>query len=952
MKKILKRFIKILLIFIGVLLLLMLIIPTLFKDQILNKVKTEINSQVDATVEFQDVSLSLFRSFPDFNLGLHELSVVGKDQFSNDTLVAFDAFRVEVDLLSAIRGKVEVEGIVLERPRMHARVLADSSANWDIAPPADTSVTPEQEQVDTTDSGSDMRVALKHFEIRNASVLYEDETASMIAQLEDWNLSLTGDFGANYSDMELSTAIKSINVKMAGVQYLKNTSFSFDTKLGANLEEMIFELKENQLMMNDLGLAFSGDVAMPAEDIDMNLTFATTNTSFKTLLSMVPAVFMQGYEDLQTFGNLLLEGEVNGTYNAAEELLPSAKVKLSVQDGRISYPDLPKSIEQIAIDLQVDMNGVDLDKTTVNLSKFHFALGTNPFDIFAHVSTPISDPGIRAGMKGTLVLQSLADALPLEEMKMAGTMKADVQLDGHLSTLEQENYEDFDATGSLVLNDFVLEMADLPDALHISEAELRFSPQFLAVKSFDGKMGESDFFLNGRVENYLAYGLSDGTLRADFSMGSKYFNTNPFLESEGEVSEQDVVTESSDEAQSSDDSVSTGVFLVPGDLDVKLTCEIDKLLYDKLEVTDLTGTVLVKEQKVHLDQLKMNLLEGSIGVDGVYDTHDSERPTATMGLDVNNMHVQSAVQSFSMLDTLAPVLRQCDGNISLKLDYSSLLDAEMSPVLSSVNGYGRLQSNNLQLVNNSTYDKLTNLLKLGDKFDNEFKDVNISFTIQNGRIVVEPFDAEVGDVKMVIGGSHGLDQTMDYDLNMQIPRQYVGTAANDALEGLLAKAADKGVDVDLGDYIPVKARIYGDMQDPKIGLNYGEASGEAKQQLKEKVKEELNKQKEIAEQKAREEASKKAQELIKNAEAEAARIKKEAREAADKLLKEADEKAQKLVDEAAKEGMLAKIAAEKAADATKKEARKQADNLIKKADEKADRIVEDARQKAAEIEQK
>lgn len=951
MKKILKRFIKILLIFIGVLLLLMLIIPTLFKDQILNKVKTEINSQVDATVEFQDVSLSLFRSFPDFNLGLHELSVVGKDQFSNDTLVAFDAFRVEVDLLSAIRGKVEVEGIVLERPRMHARVLADSSANWDIAPPADTSVTPEQEQVDTTDSGSDMRVALKHFEIRNASVLYEDETASMSAQLEDWNLSLTGDFGANYSDMELSTAIKSINVKMAGVQYLKNTSFSFDTKLGANLEEMIFELKENQLMMNDLGLAFSGDVAMPAEDIDMNLTFATTNTSFKTLLSMVPAVFMQGYEDLQTSGNLLLEGEVNGTYNAAEELLPSAKVKLSVQDGRISYPDLPKSIEQIAIDLQVDMNGVDLDKTTVNLSKFHFALGTNPFDIFAHVSTPISDPGIRAGMKGTLLLQSLADALPLEEMKMEGTMKADVQLEGHLSTLEQENYEDFDATGSLVLNDFVLEMADLPDALHISEAELRFSPQFLAVKSFDGKMGESDFFLNGRVENYLAYGLSDGTLRADFSMGSKYFNTNPFLESEGEVSEQDVVTESSDEAQSSDDSVSTGVFLVPGDLDVKLTCEIDKLLYDKLEVTDLTGTVLVKEQKVHLDQLKMNLLEGSIGVDGVYDTHDSERPTATMGLDVNNMNVQSAVQSFSMLDTLAPVLRQCDGNISLKLDYSSLLDAEMSPVLSSVNGYGRLQSSNLQLVNNSTYDKLTNLLKLGDKFDNEFKDVNISFTIQNGRIVVEPFDAEVGDVKMVIGGSHGLDQTMDYDLNMQIPRQYVGTAANDALEGLLAKAADKGVDVDLGDYIPVKARIYGDMQDPKIGLNYGEASGEAKQQLKEKVKEELNKQKEIAEQKAREEASKKAQELIKNAEAEAARIKKEAREAADKLLKEADEKAQKLVDEAAKEGMLAKIAAEKAADATKKEARKQADNLIKKADEKADRIVEDARQKAAEIEQ-
>jgi len=305
-----------------------------------------------------------------------------------------------------------------------------------------------------------------------------------------------------------------------------------------------------------------------------------------------------------------------------------------------------------------------------------------------------------------------------------------------------------------------------------------------------------------------------------------------------------------------------------------------------------------------------------------------------------------------MLDTLAPVLRQCEGDISLKLDYNSLLNADMSPVLNSVNGYGGLQSDNLQLVNNRTYNRLANLLKLGDKFDNQFKDVNISFSIQNGHIIVEPFDVEVGDVEMVIGGAHGLDQTMDYDLTMQIPRQYVGTAANDALEGLLAKAAEKGVNIDVGNTIPVKARIYGNMDDPQIGLNYGEASGKAKEDLKEKVKDELNKQKEQAEVKAREEAEKRAQALIDDAEAEAARIKKEARKAADKVLKEADAEAEKLVDKAAKEGMLAKIAAERAAEAAKKEAQKQADNLIKKADEKADKIVEEAREKAASIREK
>ncbi|MGM0551869.1 MAG: AsmA-like C-terminal region-containing protein [Bacteroidota bacterium] len=950
MKKIGKRIIQIVVSIVALLLLLMLLIPVVFKDQILTKVKEEINSQVEATVAFSDVTLSLFRSFPDFNLGLHDLTVIGQDKFAGDTLVAFDAFRVEVDLLSALKGKVQVEGILLDGPQMHARVLADSSANWDIVTMEDTTATPEKQVADTAESATtDMRIALKRLEIRNASVVYDDAASDIYARLNDWNLLLAGDFGADYSDMDLTTTIADINVKMGEVQYLKNTSFSFDTRLGADLEEMAFQLKENTLMLNDLSLAFSGEVAMPGEDIAIQLDFATTNTSFKSLLSMVPAVYMQGYEDLQTSGTLKLNGAIQGVYNAEKELLPSAKIQLAVDKGRIQYPDLPKSIENIALDLQVQMNGEELDKTTVALSKFHFELGSNPFDLYAHISTPISDPGIRAGMKGTLVLQTLSEALHLDEMELEGTLQADVKMNGQLSTLEAENYESFDATGELLLSDFVLNMADLPGALRISEADLTFSPQFLAVNSFDGSMGESDFFLKGRVEQYIGYVLSDATLRADFSMGSKYFNTNPFLtlSEEGET-DIDQPAEEAEEITGSD-TMAVSAVQVPGNLDVKLTCTIDKLLYDKLEVTDLSGTVLIKDEQVHLDELNMNLLDGTVGVNGVYDTQDHNQPTATMRLDVKNMNIQTAVQSFSMLDTLAPVLRQCDGNISLNLEYSSLLNVEMSPVLNSVNGYGRLQSDNLQLVNNSTYNKMTNLLKLGDKLDNQFKDVNISFSIQNGRIIVEPFDVEVGDVMMVVGGSHGLDQTMDYDLNMQIPRQYVGTAANDALEGLLEKAAEKGVNVDVGNTIPVKARIYGNMEDPQIGLNYGEASGKAKQDLKQKVNDELNKQKEQAEAKAREEAEKKAQALIDDAEAEATRIKKEAREAADKVLKEAEAEANKLVEKAAKEGMLAKIAAEKAAEAAKKEARKQADNLIKKADEKADKIVEEARKRAAAI---
>ncbi len=116
-----------------------------------------------------------------------------------------------------------------------------------------------------------------------------------------------------------------------------------------------------------------------------------------------------------------------------------------------------------------------------------------------------------------------------------------------------------------------------------------------------------------------------------------------------------------------------------------------------------------------------------------------KKPSVTMGLDIRDIEIESALNSFSMLETLAPILKHCKGKVSIKFDYTSLLDSTMSPVLTSIDGYGKIQSKKIQVVDSKTLDQLAGLLKLGDKFNNEFKDVNISFKIKDGRITVEPF---------------------------------------------------------------------------------------------------------------------------------------------------------------------------------------------------------------------
>jgi len=302
MKKFFKWFLKSIVILIVLIIALMFLIPYFFKDEILTKVKTEINKSVLAKVEFADVSLSLFKSFPDFNLGLYELSVIGIEKFDGDTLMTLKSFNIQVDLISALKKNLKVKGIILNQPVIHAKVLSDSTVNWDIMIPSEEITDTIIEEEGSGESG-DFKLQLKKFQIKDALVTYDDATSDMVASLDNLNFLLKGNFGHDYSDLTINATIDAINVKMYGIRYLRNARFGFDATIGADMVKSIYTFKDNLLSLNDIALAFEGSVEMPGDDITVDMRFNTKKTSFKSLLSMVPAIYMEGFEQLKTSGN-------------------------------------------------------------------------------------------------------------------------------------------------------------------------------------------------------------------------------------------------------------------------------------------------------------------------------------------------------------------------------------------------------------------------------------------------------------------------------------------------------------------------------------------------------------------------------------------------------------------------------------------------------------------------
>jgi hypothetical protein len=928
-----KKFLKIFLITLGVILLLMIITPFLFKKQIMNIVKEQINANVNAKVEFADFRLSLIRGFPDLYVSLDDLRVIGTGDFEQDTLLTFRRFSAKVDVMSVIRGDViKVKSILLDAPTVNAIVLADGKPNWDIVKAStDTTVVVE----DTTATG-DFNISLRKFEIREANIRYTDLESNMSANLINLNFLLKGDMSKDFTKMQINTTIDGVDFVMDGVKLMNQVAFLFRSGIDADMANSVYTLTENEIALNELSMSLEGVVKMPGDDMDFDLSFSAAKTEFKTLLSMVPAIYMKDFESVRTDGELSLDMQVKGIYN--DQVMPNVDLVLLVTNGRFKYPELPKSAEKIGIDLKVFWDGTQPDNSVIDLRRFYLELGGNPMDMTLLVETPISDLQFNGSMTGKLDFAGLNDVVPIEDVKMKGLLDANVELMGRMSSIENETYEDVKADGSMVLTGFELESPDFPQGLKIDKTVLNFSPRFLELVSFDARVGKSDMRMNGKLTNFIPYIFKDDTIRGQLAFASSLLDVNEFMSPSETVEE------------TTTDTAALSIIEIPGNIDFRLSTAIDQINYDKLIIRDVYGVVIVKDSRAILDKLKMNLLEGSMGISGEYNTQDIKNPMVDFYMDIQNFDIPSTYTAFNTVEKLAPVAKHCTGKISASFSFTSFLDATMSPIMESVASRGMLSTRSIEISNSNSLVKIADALK-NDKFRKlNLNDLKINFEVKNGRVYVEPFETNFGSTKMIVGGSQGIDQTLSYAVNMAIPRSEFGGAANSVLNSLTSSAASSGFQIQPGETVNVEALVKGTVSDPQVSINLKESLAQStealKEQLKEQVQEKVTEVKQEVTQRAREQADK----LIRDAEVEAEKIRSAARSAADQVRKESDASSQKVLDEVAGRPKLLQEAAKKSAEKIRKEGYEKAAKLESEADAKASAVVNKAKAEADKIE--
>ncbi|OUS00366.1 hypothetical protein A9Q86_10345 [Flavobacteriales bacterium 33_180_T64] len=789
-----KKIVKITGITLLIIITLLIAIPFAFQGQIKDMVKSFINDNLNAKVEFSDVSLSFIRSFPQAHVTIDDLVITNYKPFEDETFVTAKhiAFTMSVKELfkSANETPIVINSIAIDEALLTLKTDAFGDNNYDI--------TKEKENTSaTSDTLSGFSFNIEDYKINNSAFTYLDAKSNTQIYISELNHSGNGTFSEEKSQLETQTTAH-VSMTVDSTRYLNQNAIKLNAIIGINLKEQKYTFMKNKGYINKLPLVFDGYVQQLEDGQDIDITFENPESSFKDFLALIPEAYSKNISTVDTSGDFKVNGIVKG--KVTETSIPTLDIHISSNNASFKYPDSPKRVSNITIDTAIKNTTGHIDDTFVAIKTLHFKIDDDVFKLNATIKNLTKNILVNANIDGTLNLANLTKAYPIEfDKQLSGILKGKLHTAFDMNAIETNAYQRIKNNGTMSISDFVFSSEDIVNPIQINTAKMTFNSKNVTLNTFDARTGTSDFKATGTINNLLGFLLSDKTLQGNFNVDSNNFVVSDFMV------EDETTTNNSNKTTSETESLK-----IPDFLDCTINANAKTVVYDNLQLKNVNGTLLIKDQEADLKNLTANLFDGVLTLTGKVSTK-TDTPIFDLNIGAEGFDISKSFNNLELLQNLAPIAKAFQGKLNTILKLQGTLDSEFTPNLNTISGdaFAELLTTNINKNEASVLSKLDGVLSFIDFEKLDLKAIKTRLEFANGKVTVKPFNLKYEDINIVISGAHGFDKTLNYNAVFDVPAKYLGSDINQLLGTINDTEVDKIT-------IPVTANITGNYTSPKV----------------------------------------------------------------------------------------------------------------------------------------
>jgi hypothetical protein len=541
-------------------------------------------------------------------------------------------------------------------------------------------------------------------------------------------------------------------------------------------------------------------------------------------LAIIPKTYSKSLDGVHTTGDFIVDGKIKGIVD--ETHIPTLDIKIRSNNASFKYTDLPKRVNNITINADIKNETGIVEDTYINIGNLTFKIDQDVFAANGSFRNLTENMLVNLSLKGSLDLANIEKVYPLNlEQDLNGRFTTDLTTNFDMNSVEREQYQNIKSNGTASLKNFSYKSPDIPNELKVATADVSFKPGNISLNSFAATSGQTDISATGSIQNLIPFLMSKQDLKGNFNVNSNTFRVSDFMIAE-DTSSSKTTTENST-------TTTKEAIKIPDFLAATMNFNVKKVIYDDIELSNATGTIAIEDEKASLTNVKSSLFGGNIALNGNVNTK-GDTPTFAMDLDLNSIDIDQSFSGLDLLQGLAPIAKALQGALNTNIKLNGNLNGDLTPQLQTIagNAFAKVLTAKVNAEQTPLLAKLSENIAFLNLDNLNLNNLETYLTFDNGNIQVKPFDFNVKGIKVTAGGSHGLDQNMNYNVTLDVPAKYMGSDVSGLLSKLSAQERETMT-------VALPIGLTGTFKSPKVNLNTQAAVKSLTQRIIEKQKDDL-----------------------------------------------------------------------------------------------------------------
>lgn len=475
--------------------------------------------------------------------------------------------------------------------------------------------------------------------------------------------------------------------------------------------------------------------------------------NFQGLLNLADIKSFYPIDSLTLKGKMVMDIKTKGKYNSAKNLFPVTDAHFTMSDGFIQSKYYPHPIEKINVDASLICKGPSTKDVDFSIKPIGFQFEGQPFTLSASMKN-FNNVQYQVLSKGTVDIGKVYQVFSRKGIDVTGLVIADVNLAGLQSDATAGLYERLRNSGTLQVKNMAVSTDYYPHPFHISNGIMRFKQDKIWLENFNGNYQGSDFKLDGYMANIINYAMKDQALQGQFNLKSQHLIADDFMAFAGDTSS----------------ATSTGVVLVPTNLDLVFKAAVNKVTYNGMDLINAAGEMSIKQGLLTLKQTGFTLIDAPVVLDASYQALNPNRAAFTAHFVAKEFSISKAYKEIKLFHDMASAAASADGIVSLDYSLKGKLNETMFPIYPSLEGGGVLSVKAVKMKGFKLFSAAGKAAGKDSLTGNaDLSKIDVKTTIKNNVITLEQTKIRVFPFRLKLSGQVNFDGQMNLKFRLGLP---------------------------------------------------------------------------------------------------------------------------------------------------------------------------------------